>query len=147
VHEVSSAQVSRFKHSDTLCCNTFPLPIGTSKYWFHYSYYVSGELTHFHYFQIGIECLPYIQSCVNPFVYCFMSKKFRESVRASCGKIHPDCNLHACLCHVGLGGNVSQHYELDSKLSQGTGHSRLTTVRHSTSRSASLAEDPFSTGV
>ena len=96
------------------------------------------------FFQIVIECLPYIQSCLNPFVYCFMSKKFRENVRTSCRKVHPPCHLQACFCHKGMAENGgSQHYELESKVSQRTGLSRLTITRPSTSRSASSSEDPF----
>ncbi|KAL3869075.1 hypothetical protein ACJMK2_041801, partial [Sinanodonta woodiana] len=28
-----------------------------------------------------VDCLPYIESCINPFVYCFMSGNFRKSLR------------------------------------------------------------------
>ncbi|XP_061167303.1 cholecystokinin receptor-like [Saccostrea echinata] len=95
--------------------------------------------------KIAIECLPYIQSCVNPFVYCFMSKKFRESIRMSCRSAHLECHLQACFCHTGVRDNISQHFELESKGSQGTGQTRLTTNRPNTSRSASSTDDPFNT--
>lgn len=98
--------------------------------------------------QVVIECLPYIQSCLNPFVYCFMSKKFRESVRASCRKTNPACHVRACFCHLGVPENDrSQQYELESKVSQGTGQSRVTINRPSTSRSASSTEDQFTSDI
>lgn len=31
-----------------------------------------------------IHLLPYVQSCINPFIYCFMSNNFRRSVRNMC---------------------------------------------------------------
>lgn len=73
-----------------------------------------------------------------------MSKKFRESVRASCRKTNPACHVRACFCHLGVPQNDrSQQYELESKVSQGTGQSRVTINRPSTSRSASSTEDQF----
>ena len=34
-------------------------------------------------FQIAIYCLPYIQSCLNPVIYGFMSKTIRQSFKTS----------------------------------------------------------------
>ena len=34
-------------------------------------------------FQIAIYCLPYIQSCLNPVIYSFMSKRIRQSFKTS----------------------------------------------------------------
>lgn len=77
-----------------------------------------------------------------------MSKKFRESVRASCRKTNPACHVRACFCHLGVPENDrSQQYELESKVSQGTGQSRVTINRPSTSRSASSTEDQFTSDI
>ncbi|XP_064605777.1 galanin receptor type 1-like [Liolophura sinensis] len=34
--------------------------------------------------KIILDCLPYIQSCINPLIYGFMSKNFRQSMRLAC---------------------------------------------------------------
>ncbi|WAR23937.1 hypothetical protein MAR_037606, partial [Mya arenaria] len=31
--------------------------------------------------KVFVDWLPYIQACINPVCYCFMSRKFRRSVR------------------------------------------------------------------
>lgn len=31
--------------------------------------------------QVFLDCLPYVQSCINPIIYCFMSRNFRRSIR------------------------------------------------------------------
>ncbi|KAH3813908.1 hypothetical protein DPMN_142378 [Dreissena polymorpha] len=42
--------------------------------------------------QIAITCLPYIQSCMNPLIYCFMSNNFRKSVLQLCSTNKPKCS-------------------------------------------------------
>ena len=37
----------------------------------------------FHIFQIVLYCLPYVQSCLNPVIYGFMSKTIRQSFKTS----------------------------------------------------------------
>ncbi|KAL4220745.1 hypothetical protein ACF0H5_021139 [Mactra antiquata] len=50
-----------------------------------YSDYGVYTEAHFN-LQIALQCLPYIQSCLNPLIYGFMSKNFRRSVVTSCNK-------------------------------------------------------------
>lgn len=47
--------------------------------------------------QLIIHLLPYVQSCVNPIVYSFMSNNFRSSFRSQCRRLWRHC---CCLpCH------------------------------------------------
>ena len=41
--------------------------------------------------QIGIYCLTYIQSCINPFVYGIMCKNFRMSLQHACKRVKGPC--------------------------------------------------------
>ncbi|KAL4219805.1 hypothetical protein ACF0H5_020217 [Mactra antiquata] len=50
-----------------------------------YSDYAVYTYTEAHFnLQIALQCLPYVQSCLNPLIYGFMSKNFRKSVVTSC---------------------------------------------------------------
>ncbi|KAK3090420.1 hypothetical protein FSP39_011719 [Pinctada imbricata] len=85
------------------------------------------------YIRTSLGCLPYLQSCMNPFIYCFMSKKFRKSVFSICRSRH-------CLCGALICSRNRHHasvvtFEMDSKLSNGTTQTRAT-VRNSQSASS-----------
>ena len=44
-------------------------------------------------FQVILDWLPYIQSCINPIFYCFISRKFRKRMHLLLGRTtsrHPD---------------------------------------------------------
>lgn len=59
--------------------------------------------------RIVINLLPYIHSCINPFIYSLMSKNFRRSMRRRCQRLSSNCcggfggtsggTPFACCCH------------------------------------------------
>ncbi|XP_068248929.1 galanin receptor 2a-like [Palaemon carinicauda] len=46
----------------------------------------------FYNFNIGFKLLPFIHCCINPIIYCFMSKNFRRSMRRMLGDACRPCN-------------------------------------------------------
>jgi hypothetical protein len=68
-------------------------------------------------FQVVFNCLPYIQSCLNPFIYGFMSRNFRRSMVLACRRNCVICRLLGCIDHK---KKVSfNDLEIDSKYSNG----------------------------
>ncbi|XP_052785137.1 G-protein coupled receptor 54-like [Mya arenaria] len=67
--------------------------------------------THFR-LQIVIYCLPYVQSCLNPVIYGFMSKNFRKSVVTS-------CNNHVLIRQCRPRPSPLAELEMDTKYSNG----------------------------
>ncbi|XP_077197156.1 gastrin/cholecystokinin type B receptor [Paroedura picta] len=47
-----------------------------------------------------IHLLSYTSACVNPFIYCFMNRRFRKALGASCACCLAPCHPHSCHpCH------------------------------------------------
>lgn len=70
------------------------------------------------------ECLPYVQSALNPIIYGFMSRNFRRSLKAACQR-------QFCLCKYLFRYHKKKVsfpdiIEMDSKLSNGTVNTRMT---------------------
>ncbi|XP_021378857.1 cholecystokinin receptor type A-like [Mizuhopecten yessoensis] len=73
--------------------------------------------------KIILDCLPYVQSCLNPIIYGFMSRNFRRSMMAACRRHYCLCRFSKCFTMKKV---IFTDYELDSKASNGTSHTRLT---------------------
>ncbi|XP_074654545.1 cholecystokinin receptor type A-like [Tubulanus polymorphus] len=69
--------------------------------------------------------LPYIQSCVNPIVYGFMSSNFRRGLRNAC-RSYICHNRRAYECFFHRGTRMSE-YEMDTKTNGSTTHTMMTT--------------------
>ncbi|XP_063431072.1 allatostatin-A receptor-like [Mytilus trossulus] len=67
--------------------------------------------------QVVFNCLPYIQSCLNPIIYGFMSKNFRRSMSLACRRYCILCRLFRCFRHKKK--NNFNDLENDSKYSNG----------------------------
>ncbi|XP_033738190.1 QRFP-like peptide receptor [Pecten maximus] len=73
--------------------------------------------------KIILDCLPYVQSCLNPIIYGFMSRNFRRSMMAACRRHYCLCRFLKCFAMKKV---IFTDYELDSKASNGTSQTRLT---------------------
>lgn len=45
-------------------------------------------------FKIGAQCLAYLNSCVNPVLYAFLSEQFRRSFKKLIGRCFPSHDVH-----------------------------------------------------
>ncbi|XP_071118624.1 QRFP-like peptide receptor [Haliotis cracherodii] len=82
--------------------------------------------------KIVLDCLPYIQSCLNPIIYGFMSRNFRKSMQTACRTyVCKESYTHSCLGRKLLGSD----YELESRAtcSNGTIHTKISLRTRSSS--------------
>ncbi|XP_052782952.1 cholecystokinin receptor type A-like [Mya arenaria] len=75
-------------------------------------YKVHMHTTTYFRLEIVIYCLPYVQSCLNPVIYEFMSENFRKSVVTS-------CNNHVLIRQCRPRPSPHAELEMDTKYSNG----------------------------
>lgn len=73
-------------------------------------------------FQIALGCLPFIQSCLNPIIYGFMSKNFRKNMKLACGRTFNFCPYSQLMRNRRA---LIRDYEMDYKDSNVTAQTKL----------------------
>ncbi|KAL5016000.1 hypothetical protein ScPMuIL_005589 [Solemya velum] len=72
--------------------------------------------------KIALGCLPFIQSCLNPIIYGFMSKNFRKSMKSACSRSFNFCPYSQFMRNRRA---IIRDYEMDYKDSNATAQTKL----------------------